>query len=106
VAAARLGAADLGCRRAEHWRASRQWHPARERDGTRRTEGVAPTREEAFMLAEEVVAAAADITQTDRLIVVGIAVQVLIGIALLWGQRKLARNQVNIANLLREIGER
>jgi len=58
------------------------------------------------MLAEEVIAAAADIAQTtDRLIVVGIAIQVLIGIALLWGQRKLARNQVNIAAMIREIGQ-
>jgi hypothetical protein len=57
------------------------------------------------MLAEEVVAAASDIAQTDRLIMVGIAVQVLIGIALLWGQRKLARNQVRIADLIREIGQ-
>ena len=64
------------------------------------------------MLAEQVVAAAADIAQivkdiaqTDRLIMVGIAVQVLIGIALVWGQRKLARNQVNIAAMIREIGQ-
>jgi hypothetical protein len=57
------------------------------------------------MLAEEVVAAAADIAQTNRLIVVGIAIQVLIGIALVWGQRKLARNQVNIAAMIREIGQ-
>lgn len=57
------------------------------------------------MLAEEVVAAATDIAQTDRLIVVGIAIQVLIGVALLWGQRKLARNQVNIAAMIRDLGE-
>ena len=57
------------------------------------------------MLAEQVAAAATDIAQRDPLIMVGIAVQVLIGIALLWGQRKLARNQVRIAEMLRGGGD-
>jgi len=52
------------------------------------------------MLAEEV----ADITLTDRLIVLGIAVQILIGIALWLGQRRLAKNQVEIASLVKKGG--
>jgi hypothetical protein len=58
-----------------------------------------------MMLAEEAVATASDLSRIQTMLFIVLGIQVLTAIALVWGHRKIAQNEVELGELIRKAVE-